>query len=152
MNIPEITLLDEKLFKQQGKALSNISIELESKEYLAHTFEIDNKKIIFRKAKITPTKTGQFVTIWKRNSKGITAPFNLLDDFESIIIFVKQDELIGAFIFPKAILHQKKIISDENKDGKRGIRVYPPWDTPSSKQAIKTQEWQIGHFVHLNKS
>jgi maltose-binding protein MalE len=29
------------------------------------------------------------------------------------------------------------IISTQFKEGKRGMRVYPPWDLPSSKQAQK---------------
>ncbi|WP_107039133.1 MepB family protein [Brumimicrobium mesophilum] len=149
MDIPEIELLDAKLFIPQGKKISNIVSESESKEYLAHTFQLDGQKVIFRKAKITPTKTGQFVTIWKRNNEGITSPYNIVDDFEFFIILVQKEESFGVFIFPKAVLHQKKIISDERKDGKRGIRVYPLWDLPMSKQAIKTQEWQIKYFFEL---
>jgi hypothetical protein len=149
MKTPEIELIDSQLFKPQGRKLSNIKIEPESKEYLAHTFHLDGQKVIFRKAKITPTKTGQFVTIWKRNEKGITAPFSISDDFESMIILTQKEDSIGVFIFPKAVLHQNKIISDDKKDGKRGIRVYPPWDIPTSKQALKTQEWQTKYFFEF---
>lgn len=150
MNITEIEILNEILFKPQGKGISNIVAELESKEYLAHTFLLEEEKVIFRKAKITPTKTGQFVTIWKRNSEGITAPFDISDNFEFFIIFVRKEELTGVFIFPKSVLHQERIVSDENKDGKRGIRVYPSWDEVKSKQAIKTKEWQKAFFTDLS--
>lgn len=149
MSIPEIELLNETLFKPQGKKLNNILPEPESKEYLAHTFSLDSEKVIFRKAKITPTKTGQFVTIWKRNLEGITSPFHITDDFEFIMIYCKNQDLLGVYTFPKAVLHQNKIISDENKDGKRGIRVYPSWDIPTSKQALKTQKWQTEYFIEL---
>jgi hypothetical protein len=57
----------ELLFNKCGFELSNIEIEKESSEYCAYRFEINTKKILFRQAKITPTKTGQFVTLWKRN-------------------------------------------------------------------------------------
>ena len=56
---------------------------------------------------------------------------------------------MGVFIFPKTVLHQNGILSDDKKDGKRGIRVYPPWDLTTNKQAQKTQLWQIDYFVAL---
>jgi hypothetical protein len=46
----------ELLFDKCGFELSNIEIEKESSKYCAHRFEIDTKKILFRQAKITPTK------------------------------------------------------------------------------------------------
>ena len=30
------------------------------------------------------------------------------------------------------------------------IRVYPKWENPTSKQAIKTQKWQLAYFVEAN--
>jgi hypothetical protein len=80
----------------------------------------------------------------RRNYRSIS------DELDFIIIFTEKEESKGVFIFPKAVLHQKKIISDENKDGKRGIRVYPPWDLVTSKQGLKTQEWQVKHFINLS--
>ncbi len=46
----------------------------ESQEYGASTFEMNNKIIKFRVAKITPTKVGQFVTFWKRIADGPITP------------------------------------------------------------------------------
>lgn len=106
-------------------------------------FELDGQKIIGRISKITPTKTGQFVTIWKRNKKGTTEPFDIQDDFEFIIIISKSGESIGQFIFPKSVLAEKGIISQDKKNGKRGIRMYPPWDTVTNKQAAKTQTGRL---------
>ncbi|MNT01813.1 MepB protein [compost metagenome] len=34
---------------------------------------------------------------------------------------------------------------------KEGIRVYPPWDTTNSKQAQKTQNWQLAYFLNVPK-
>lgn len=145
----EFELLNELVFKPCKLILRNIEPEPESQEYFAHTFQLNNYKILFRKAKITPTKTGQFVTIWKRNEQGITCPFHLNDDFELFIIATETPTNFGIFVFPKSILHENKIISDEKKEGKRGIRVYPIWDETTSKQAQKTQEWQTKYFLDL---
>lgn len=43
-----------------------IVAEAESAEYGACRFALEGHSIVFRVAKITPTKTGQFVTLWKR--------------------------------------------------------------------------------------
>jgi hypothetical protein len=103
--------------------------------------------IIYRQAKITPIKIGQFVTLWKRNETGITAPFDLNDALDFAIIWVKTTENNGKFIFPKAILHEKGILSNDQKGGKRGFRVYPPWDKAENRQAQATQKWQLDYFL-----
>ncbi|WP_046757017.1 MepB family protein [Kordia jejudonensis] len=122
----------------------------ESKEYEACTFQLDTFQIISRTAKITPKKVGQFVTIWKRNSAGITMPFQETDAFDFIIINVQKDENFGQFVFPKSVLIQKRIVSTKTNDGKRGIRVYPVWDKPTSTQAMKTQMWQLQYFFQID--
>ena len=61
--------------------LINLKWNLESAEYGACSFKLNGKTIQFRVSKITPTKTGQFVTIWKRNKEGITEPFDNADNF-----------------------------------------------------------------------
>jgi hypothetical protein len=126
--------------------LKNPELHNESTEYGACSFTINTKKIQHRVAKITPTKSGQFVTIWKRNEHGKTQPFSILDDFDFIIITCSNEENLGQFIFPKSILAEQGIITQNKKEGKRGIRVYPPWDIAGNKQAQKTQTWQVNHF------
>lgn len=148
--IPEIIFIENLLFKKCNLELSNVFKELESREYLAHTFKLNSLNIKFRKAKITPTKTGQFVSIWKRNEIGITVPHSISDDFYFYIIAVQKQIEFGVFIFPKKVLHQNKILSDDFKEGKRGIRVYPNWDLTTNKQAEKTQLWQSKYFFNLN--
>ena len=122
---------------------------IESKEYGACTFELNGKTIQQRISKITPTKTGQFVTIWKRNDKGITEPFDNSDNFDFVIITARDNENFGQFIFPKSVLADKGIITRNGKQGKRGIRVYPPWNIPMNKQAEKTQNWQTKYFLTI---
>ncbi len=107
-------------------------------------------KTIERTSKITPKKIGQFVSIWKRNEDGLTIPFDESDDFDFMIINCYFNEKIGKFIFPKSILIEQNIISIRNKGGKRGIRVYPPWDRAINKQAMKTQAWQVVYWTQDN--
>lgn len=147
----ELQLLFDLVFKPSGLELSDLQIELESKEYFAQTFQLGKYKVKFRTAKITPTKTGQFVTLWKRNNQGITAPHSITDNFDFYIIATRQENNIGVFIFPKAVLHQNHILSDDSRDGKRGFRVYPIWDVTNNKQAQKTQTWQLNYFLELTE-
>ncbi|TBO42095.1 MepB family protein [Pedobacter kyonggii] len=130
--------------------INNLQTESESQEYAACTFELNRLKIKHRLSKITPTKTGQFVSIWKRNEAGITTPFNDQDDFDLLIISANSVDRSGQFIFPKAILAQHQIITKNGIEGKRGIRVYPPWDTVTNKQAEKTQQWQAPYFLRID--
>nr|WGE07832.1 MepB family protein [Bacillus subtilis] len=37
-------------------------------------------------------------------------------------------------------------MSHNSKKGKTAFRVYPPWTEPVSKQAVKTQQWQLRYF------
>lgn len=129
--------------------LTNPKLNTESKEYGACSFELNNKTVQHRVSKITPTKIGQFVTIWKRNENGITAPFDFSDEIDFIIITVRSSGIFGQFIFPKKVLAEKGIITHNDKPGKRGIRVYPPWDIPENKQSEKTQNWQINYFLTI---
>ena len=128
----------------------NFVVDAESTEYQACSFKLNSIEFIHRFSKITPTKIGQFVTIWKRNNEGITAPFDVSDNFDFIIITSKSDKNLGQFVFPKSVLLEKGIISNNNNSGKRGIRVYPPWDIPTSKQAEKTQLWQTKYFYSIS--
>lgn len=111
---------------------------------------MNDSLIIFREAKITPKKIGQFVSVWKRNELGITQPHDLSDNFEFFIIKCQSKNKIGQFVFPKAELARRCIVTTPQKDGKRGFRVYPPWDKAENKQAIKTQEWQLNYFHYMN--
>lgn len=137
------------LYDKCGFALTVPTAENESSEYGACHFKLNGNEIQFRVSKITPAKTGQFVTIWKRDEHGITQPFNETDKFAFIIICSRNNEKFGQFIFPKAVLVEKGIITAMGKEGKRGIRVYPPWDKPTNKQAEKTQSWQTSYFLQI---
>jgi hypothetical protein len=138
----------ETFYEKIGSELTHFQVEAESSDYAAATFLLNDFKIRYREAKITPTKIGQFVTLWKRNAEGITAPFHISDDFDFAIINVQKGKKSGQFVFSKAVLYQKSIVADDQKDGKRGFRVYPPWDIAENKQAKQTQAWQLDFFIH----
>lgn len=143
--------LQKSLYAPCNLSASNIFEELESKEYSACSFIINNKKAQFRIAKITPTKIGQFVTFWKRSKSGPIAPFDMNDPVDLFIVTTQTEIQKGQFIFPKEILYKHGFISNNNIGGKRAMRVYPSWDKPDNKQAIKTQEWQLKYFFDFSK-
>lgn len=145
----EIDLLNKRLFTPCALLLKTVTAEPESQDYLAHRLTQDNKEVAFRKAKITPTKVGQFVTLWKRNSEGITSAYHIADQIDYAFIFTQTSLFLGVFVFPKELLRLQGIFSDEKKEGKRGFRVYPIWDKASNKQAQKTQSWQLKYFINL---
>lgn len=150
-NIPDevIQSLQKQFTVSKGFDEQSVVIDSESKEYSGSRFQLDNKVIIFRKAKITPTKIGQFVTLYKRNPTKKIAPFDLSDGIDYVVILVISEDKIGKFVFPKSILFDKGVFSTEIKEGKMAIRVYPPWDKTISKQAISTQKWQLDYFTAL---
>ena len=74
------------------------------------------------------------------------------EEFDFYVINVKNSTSKGQFVFPKTALLKHGIISILKKEGKRGFRIYPSWDTPSSKQALKTQIWQLDYFYIINNN
>lgn len=145
----DLKVVKALVYDKCGFDLTNLKQNLESVEYGACSFVLDGKIIQQRISKITPTKTGQFVTIWKRNKDGITEPFDNSDDFDFVIITARNEDKFGQFIFPKSVLADKGIISRDGKMGKRGIRIYPTWDLATNEQARKTQSWQTKYFMTI---
>ncbi|WP_300664900.1 MepB family protein [Fluviicola sp.] len=129
----------------------NISPDKECKAYSGVNFQLKEQTIKFRKAKITPKKTGLFVTLWKRNANGQTEPFPVTEPVDFYIIAAEKDQNKGFFLFPKAVLAEKRILTENGKEGKRGFRVYPAWDIPENKQAEKTQNWQKSFFIDMSQ-
>lgn len=143
---PALVSIKTRIFDPLGLEIRNLVTSAESSAYDGCSFEINGSKIEFRTAKITPTKTGQFVTAWKRNELGITRPYKVSDDFDCMVIHVASGTHSGQFILSKTALLTHGIIVG-TKPGKRGFRVYPPWDTTNNNQAQKTQKWQLNYFV-----
>ncbi|WP_051743516.1 MepB family protein [Vibrio nigripulchritudo] len=140
-----LPLLDDNL------SVSHVLMDKESEEYGALQFNLGQKTCLFRQAKTTPKKVGQFVTIWKREHEGAEiAPFEEEDDVDFVVVAVHDLQHQGFFIFSKDMLVKKRVFTAGQKEGKRAIRVYAPWVTPTVKQAISTQKWQLTQFVSAN--
>ncbi|MCX8523218.1 MepB family protein [Chryseobacterium formosus] len=149
--ITELEQLQNSIFSKLNLIISHLRPDSECEEYFGHSFQLNQFSIKFRKAKITPKKIGQFVTLWKRNPESKqTEPFTSEDTFDFYIIFCALGKKSGFFFFSKQILIQKNILTTLSKDGKRGFRVYPIWDSPENKQAIKTQNWQKDFFIDFD--
>lgn len=145
----QLNLIKTKVYDNCNLQVSNFELEIESQEYDACRFDLNEKKVICRNAKQTPKKIGQFVTFWKRNTEGTIEPFHKKDDFDFFVINVSFENKLAQFVFPHTILRKQGIISTESKEGKRAFRVYPNWDKPNNKQAIKTQAWQLAYFYDI---
>lgn len=148
---PDLRVAQERAYGPSGLTAVRIVQEAESSEYGACVFEMNNKIIRFRTAKITPTKIGQFVTLWKRIGNGPIMPFDKADAVDLFVVSVRKNDRCGQFVFSKELLWQRGFVSCEGKGGKRAMRVYPPWDRPDSPQALKTQAWQIGYFFEIKQ-
>lgn len=148
---PDLLSAEDLIYKPSGLILQNLKIEDESEDYGAAEFTINHHSIKFRVGKITPTKVGQFVTFWKRLGKGPILPYEFTDFFDFLVVSVRAENHFGQFVFPKAVLCEKGIISSGEKEGKRALRIYPPWDKADNSQAKKTQAWQLQYFIKFTE-
>ncbi len=173
----QLTLSIKNLYNPAGfKVTKEPYLEKESAEYGAARFGLNNHDIVFRVAKTTEDRPGQFVTLWKRSPKThLIEPIDVADgvDFVVVSTFGQAEgphKLYGQFIFPKNLLIKKGIMSDQGKSGKLAIRVFPPWSEKLANEGIiktkqlsirlrptqqmsdgakKTQEWQLKYFLNL---
>lgn len=150
----ELLAAIQDVYKPAGMQLTDLALrEAESAEYGASRFGLDGHTIVFRVAKTTPTKIGQFVTIWKRPRSGSTiAPLDFDDGVAFVVVSVSDATHRGQFVFDHKILTSKGIMAVNGKGGKRAIRVYPPWVKPAAKEAVRTQQWQLRYFLPLEPS
>ncbi len=143
----------QKIYVPAGLKVTTKALrEPESSEYDACRFSLNGHIIAFRVAKTTPTKVGQFVTIWKRpTAKDEIAPLDISDSVDFVIVCVSSKTHRGQFIFDQKILLEKHIMSQGAKEGKRAFRIYPPWTIPLSREALKTQKWQLSYFFSIEE-
>jgi len=146
---PDFTATKNLLYDVCGFKIDNLTIEKESFAYGALSFSLNNLSLKFRVAKTTPTKVGQFVVFWKRISNGTIQPFDEADAIDAYVVSTRKGDLFGQFVFPNTVLMEKGIMSTANKEGKRALRVYPPWDIVTNKQAQQTQQWQAKYFMQI---
>jgi hypothetical protein len=143
--------LNKVNFRTFKAIVTDFHKEPESIDYDACSYMLGESKVIYRKAHITPTKLGQFVTLWKRKRNGVIRPYDINDDFDLVIIYCVKNKKRGLFIFNKKVLNEYDIISGNKKLGKRALRIYPPWDKVTSPQSSKSKEWQLKYFTNLSK-
>lgn len=135
-----------------GLQYDQLQTEAESADYAACSLTLNGLRVRYRVAKITPNKVGQFVTLWKRVGRGPIQPFEMSDPVDVFVVSVRSGAHFGQFVFPKAVLAAQGVVaSGESKPGKRALRVYPPWDTTTSRQAERTQAWQLRYFLDLTE-
>ncbi len=146
----QLERIERDVYSQIGFCISELQNNTESRDYDACTFKLNELRIISRSSKTTPTKTGQFVTFWKRLKYGPIAPFDASDDFDFLVVNAENGQHFGQFVFPKSVLISKGIIASITKKGKRAFRVYPIWDAAKSKQAINSQKWQLNYFYAIS--
>ncbi|GGV11260.1 MepB family protein [Streptomyces spectabilis] len=139
------------VYDRCGFACSLPVAEPESAEYAACAFTLDSRSVRFRVAKTTPTKAGQFVTVWQRSAEGPIRPFDADDGVDLFVISSRDDDGFGQFVFPREVLCERGVVSRGGSGGKRGFRVYPPWVTTTSRQAGGTQAWQVDYFLDLGR-
>lgn len=152
MNI-ELIEIKKEVYDKCAFQFSEFENEVESTNYEACHFKINGLKVICRNAKTTPKKIGQFVTFWKRNEGSQIEPFFESDNIDFYVVNVQAiGGYRGQFVFPKSVLIKKGIISTSEREGKRAFRVYPMWDVVKSKQAERTQKWQLNYFYKINQT
>ncbi|WP_370420970.1 MepB family protein [Streptomyces sp. QH1-20] len=137
------------VYDPNGFTCSEPVPEAESAEYAAHAFTVDGRSVRFRVAKTTPTKVGQFVTVWKRSPGGPIQPFDASDPVDLFVISTRDGDRFGQFVFPREVLRERDIVSTDGVGGKRAFRVYPPWVTTTNRQAGTTQKWQTHYFLAI---
>ncbi|WP_374982813.1 MepB family protein [Streptomyces fradiae] len=146
----DLTAAKALVYDPCGFACSRPVPEAEGSAYAAHAFALDGLSIRFRAARTTPTKVGQFVTVWKRSPAGPIQPFDAADPVDLFVISSRDRHHFGQFVFPVDALRRHGVVSANGSGGKRAFRVYPPWVTTTNRQAGSAQEWQLDFFLRLD--
>jgi len=147
-----LNVVNKMIYEPNDLTVKSVQEEKQNSKYGAGTFRLASRTIRFRVANITPTKVGQFVAFWEKDENNKNQPFTYEEAPDLLVITTfKNDNEYGQFIFPKEVLFKQNILRSSSTKGKMAIRVYPSWDSPTSKQAMKTQEWQLPYFVDMSR-
>lgn len=146
---PDVALV-MRLFAGLGVGCSPAVSEPDNAEYGAAISEVGRSTVRFRVGKLTPTKVGLFVSVWRRAAGGSTEPFPTEGDVDGLVVTAREGDRFGAFVFPTEVLATRGIVSVRGAGGKRGFRVYPPWSATSNPQAKRSQGWQCDWFLDLS--
>ncbi len=96
-----------------------------NQDYLGFDFILNEKEFKYRRAKKTPTKAGYFVTLWLKEEGQNNRPYDASNMSDYLLVELVDDSMCGVFVFSKKVLIKHHIISNEDKVGKMGFRVYP---------------------------
>lgn len=145
-----LNYVNKMIYEPNDLTVKSVQEEKQNSKYGAGTFQLSSRTVRFRVAKITPTKIGQFVAFWEKDENNKNQPYSYEEAPDLLVINTfKNENEFGQFVFPKGTLLKQNILRSASTKGKMAIRVYPSWDSPSSKQAMKTQKWQLPYFVDL---
>ena len=171
----ELLIILQNNFAPSGYKLPNADELIphnQNAQYHGYAFTLNQKRIIYRKAKITPDRPGAFLALWKRpadlsNSK----PIPFANEFDYLLVAVSSDGLTtinnqvaniqkGFFLFPVELLVKKGIVTGRNHKGKTAFRVFPPWSESRalkgtgafSNSAKVTQRWQCDYFLQQDQN
>lgn len=124
--------------------------EPDNAEYGAVVCGVGESTMRFRVGKVTPTKVGLFVSVWRRAADGSTEPFPAESDVDALVVVAREGDRCGAFVFPIEVLATRGVVSVRGVGGKRGFRVYPPWSVTGNPQAGRSQSWQCDWFLDMS--
>lgn len=114
--------------------LTDFENELESREYEACRFKINGLKVVCRTAKITPAKTGQFVTLWKRIAEGPIAPLDDHDAFELVLINVKKAiSQVSSFFQKQCFVKGASSRKNQRRTSGLSVSIHPGTKPPADK-------------------
>lgn len=148
-----LAYVDNMIYKPNNIHIKSVKEEKQNAKYGAGFFQLSSRTVRFRVAKITPNKVGQFVACWKKDKNNKNQPYSYGEAPDLLVITTfKNESEFGQFIFPKEVLLKQNILRSGSTKGKMAIRVYPSWDKPISKLAMKTQEEQLPYFVDMSNS
>src|SRR5699024_6304151 len=145
-----LNYVNKLIYEPNDLIVKSIQEEKQNSQYGAGTFQLSSKTVRFRVAKVTPTKIGQFVAFWEKDGSNKNQAFSYEEAPDLLVITTfKNENEFGQFVFPKEILLKQEVLRSTSTKGKMAIRVYPSWETPSSKQAMETQKWQLPYFIDM---
>ncbi|WGD36793.1 MepB family protein [Lysinibacter sp. HNR] len=124
-------------------------LEPQNSNYQSGVVRLNGELWRIRTARVTPTKPGAFVAVWKRNERGKTQPFDTDDPATGLLVFVEERDRFGVFRFQACQLEIMGITASVSQPGKRGFRLYPSWCRALNTQAAHTQHEQALAFNTL---
>lgn len=83
---PDLPAAQARAYAPCGYIFTHLQPKLESADYAACTLQFNELRVQYRAAKITPTKVGQFVTLWNRVGRGLIQAFDLSDPVDMFVV------------------------------------------------------------------